>query len=149
MKIIAENKKAGYKYQILEKYRAGIVLTGQEVKSVKMGRISLQGSFVVVKGGEVFLIGAKIPPYQPKNAPIDYDPQQSRKLLLKKEEIKKIIGKTGQKGLTMVPTMVYTDHGKIKIEFAVVKGKKKFDKREKIRKREIERKIRRELKNRG
>ncbi len=149
MKIIAKNKKAGYKYQILEKYRAGIVLTGQEVKSVKMGRISLQGSFVVIKGGEVFLIGAKIPPYQPKNAPIDYDPQQNRKLLLKKEEIKKIIGKAGQKGLTMVPTMVYTDQGKIKIEFAVVKGKKKFDKREKIKKREIERRIRKELKNRG
>ena len=146
MKIIVENKKALFNYQILEKFKAGIVLTGQEVKSVKNGRTSLQGAFVVVKGEEVFLIGANIPPYQPKNAPKDYNPQRSRKLLLKKSEIKHLIGKAKQKGLTMIPLKVYTERGKIKIEFAIVKGKKKADKRELIKKREIEREIRRVLK---
>jgi len=146
MKIIVENKKALFNYQILEKFKAGIVLTGQEVKSVKNGRTSLQGAFVVVKGEEVFLIGANIPPYQPKNAPKDYNPQRSRKLLLKKSEIKHLIGKAKQKGLTMIPLKVYTERGKIKIEFAIVKGKKKADKRELIKKREIEKEIRRALK---
>ncbi len=147
MKIILENKKALFNYQILEKFKAGVVLTGQEVKSVKNGRISLKGAFVVVKGEEVFLIGASIPPYQPKNAPKDYNPQRSRKLLLKKSEIKHLIGKAKQKGLTMIPLKVYTERGKIKIEFAVVRGKKKVDKREEIKKREIEREIKRALKS--
>ena len=147
MKIILENKKALFNYQILEKFKAGVVLTGQEVKSVKNGKISLQGAFVVVKGEEVFLIGASIPPYQPKNAPKDYNPQRSRKLLLKKSEIKHLIGKVKQKGLTMIPLKVYTERGKIKIEFAVVRGKKKVDKREEIKKREIEREIKRALKS--
>ena len=147
MKIILENKKALFNYQILEKFKAGVVLTGQEVKSVKNGRISLRGAFVVVKGEEVFLIGASIPPYQPKNAPKDYNPQRSRKLLLKKSEIKHLIGKVKQKGLTMIPLKVYTERGKIKIEFAVVRGKKKVDKREEIKKREIEREIKRALKS--
>ncbi len=146
MKIIAENRKAYFNYDILEKFKAGIVLQGQEVKSIKNGRINLQGAFVVVKGEEVFLIGARIPPYQPKNAPKDYNPQRSRKLLLRKSEIKHLIGKAKQKGLTMAPLKVYTDKGKIKIEFAIVKGKKKVDKREQIKKREIEREIRRILK---
>ncbi|RLC40287.1 MAG: SsrA-binding protein [Candidatus Nealsonbacteria bacterium] len=147
MKTIIENKKALFNYQILEKFKAGVVLTGQEVKSVKNGRISLKGAFVVVKGEEVFLIGASIPPYQPKNAPKDYNPQRSRKLLLKKSEIKHLIGKAKQKGLTMIPLKVYTERGKIKIEFAVVRGKKKVDKREEIKKREIEREIKRALKS--
>ena len=146
MKTIIENKKVLFNYKILEKFKAGIVLTGQEVKSIKTGKATLRGSFVVLKGGEVFLIGANVPPYQPKNAPKDYQPQRSRKLLLKKVEIKHLIGKAQQKGLTMVPLKVYTDKGKIKIEFGIARGKKKFDKREKIKKREIEREIRRALK---
>lgn len=146
MKTIVENKKAYFNYQILEKFKAGIVLIGQEVKSIKTGKISLRGSFVVLKGEEVFLIGANIPPYQPKNAPKDYHPQRSRKLLLKKAEIKHLIGKVKQKGLTMVPLKVYTDKGKIKIEFGIARGKRKFDKREQIKKREVEREIRRALK---
>jgi SsrA-binding protein len=146
MKIILENKKALFNYQILEKFKAGIVLTGQEVKSIKTGKISLRGAFVVVRGEEVFLVGANIPPYQPKNAPKDYNPQRSRKLLLKKSEIKHLLGKAKQKGLTMVPLKVYTERGKIKIEFAIVRGKKKVDKREQIKKREIEREIKRALK---
>ncbi|MDI6883077.1 MAG: SsrA-binding protein SmpB [Patescibacteria group bacterium] len=148
MPVLVINKKAQYNYQILEKYKAGIVLQGQEVKSIKAGRISLQGSFVVLKGSEVFLLGAKVPAWQPKNAPADYNPQRSRKLLLQKREIKQLIGKAHQKGLTMVPLKVYTERGKIKLEFAMVKGKRKFDKREKIKKREVEREIRRTMKTR-
>jgi SsrA-binding protein len=149
MKILAENRKAIHDYQILEKFEAGLVLTGQEVKSAKLGRISLKGSFVVLKGSEPYLINTNIPPYQPKNAPSDYDPERARKLLLKKAEIKYLIGKVRQKGLTLVPLKMYTRGGKIKIEIAIVKSKKKFDKRETIKKREIEREIRRTLKNKS
>ncbi len=146
MKVIVENKKAYFNYQILDKYKAGIALQGQEVKSVKAGKISLKGAYVVVKGEEVFLIGATIPPWQPKNAPQDYDPKRSRKLLLRKPEIKKLIGLSAQKGLTMIPLLVYTIRGKIKLEFGLVRGKKKADKKEKIKKREIDREIQRALK---
>ena len=149
MKVLARDKKAYFKYEILEKFEAGIILIGQEVKSIKSGRINLAGSYVVLKNNEVYLIGCHIPAYQPKNAPPDYNPERSRKLLLKKSEIKYLIGKSKQKGLTLVPLRVYTKRGKIKIEFAVARGKKKVDKRELIKKREAEREIRRELKSRG
>ena len=149
MKILAENRKAYYNYQILEKFEAGISLIGQEVKSIKTRGVNLAGSYVVIKNNEAFWIGAKISPYQPKNAPSDYNPERSRKLLLKKSEIKYLIGKTKEKGLTLIPLIVYTEKGKIKLEFGLVKGKKKFDKRELIKKRESEREIQRELKIRG
>ena len=136
------NKKAYFNYEILETFQAGIVLIGQEVKSIKNGRISLAGSYVILKGEEIFLIGANVPPYQPKNAPRDYDPKRFRKLLLKKSEIKYLIGKSRQMGLTLIPLKVYTKQQKIKLEFGLAKGKKKVDKREKIKKREIEREIR-------
>ena len=146
MKIFAENQKAYFNYEILEKIEAGIALIGQEVKSIKMGRISLAGAYVVLRNNEAFLVGSKIPPYQPKNAPADYNSERPRKLLLKKSEIKYLIGKTKQKGLTLVPLKVYTKNGKIKLEFGIAKGKKKFDKREIIKKRDVEREIRRTLK---
>lgn len=155
MKILAQNKKAYFNYQILEKFLAGISLIGQEVKSLKTRGVNLAGSYVVVKrpifGGypEVFWVGAKIPPYQPKNAPPDYNQERSRKLLLKKSEIKYLIGKAKQKGLTLIPLKVYTKNGKLKLEFGLAKGKRKVDKRELIRKREVEREIKRELKLRG
>ncbi len=146
MKVLAENRKASYDYQIIDKFEAGMVLTGQEVKSIKSGRMSLKGSYVILKDQEPYLIGAAIPPYQPANAPKDYNPNQSRKLLLHKKEINKLIGKTKEKGLTLVPLKVYTKNARIKLEFAVAKGKRKEDKREKIKKREAEREIRRTLK---
>jgi len=145
MTILSENKKAYFSHHVLEKFEAGISLIGQEVKSLKTRGVSLAGSYVVIKDGQAFWIGAKIPPYQPKNAPRDYSPERSRKLLLKKSEIKYLIGKTQQKGLTLIPLRIYTKRGKIKIEFGVAKGLKKFDKREQIRKREAERDIKREL----
>lgn len=121
-----------------------MVLIGQEVKSIKLGRISLDGSYVVAKGEAFYLIGAKIPAYQPKNAPADYDPERSRKLLLAKKEINYLVGKTSQKGLTLIPLKAYSNNAKIKLEFGLAKGKKKYDKRESIKKREQEREIARE-----
>ncbi len=148
MKIITKNKRAYFDYEILERFKAGMVLMGTEVKSIKTGHISLKGSYVVIdENQEAWLIGAKIPAYQPKNAPKDYVPSRSRKLLLKKPEIRYLIGKSKQKGLTLVPLMVYTEKGKIKLEFGVAKGKRKIDKREAIKKREFEREKSRILKN--
>ena len=149
MKILAENKKTYFNYQILEKFEAGISLIGQEVKSIKTRGVNLAGSYVIVKDEEVFWVGAKISPYQPKNLPPDYNPERSRKLLLKKAEIKELIGKSKQKGLTLIPLRVYTKRGKIKLEFGIAKGLKKVDKRELIKKREVERELKRELKLRG
>ncbi len=146
MKILAENKKAYYNYQILEKFEAGLSLIGQEVKSIKSRGVSLASSYVIIRDEEVFWIGAKIPPYQPKNISADYNSERSRKLLLKKTEIKYLIGKSKQKGLTLIPLRLYTKEGKIKLEFAIAKGKKKFDKRELIKKREAKREIERALK---
>ena len=147
MVTLAENKKAYYSYTILEKFEAGISLIGQEVKSLKTRGVNLAGNYIILKDEEVFWVGANIAPYQPKNAPPDYNPERSRKLLLKKSEIKYLIGKSKQKSLTLIPLKLYTTRsGKIKLEFALARGKKKFDKREKIKKREIERKIERVLK---
>ena len=149
MRVLAENKKAYFNYEILEKFEAGVSLIGQEVKSLKTRGVNLAGSYVIIRDSEVFWIGAKISPYQPKNAPPDYNPERSRKLLLKKSEIQYLIGKAKQKGLTLIPLRVYTKNGKIKLEFGIAKGRRKFDKRELIRKREIERELKRELKLRG
>ena len=149
MKILSDNKKAYYDYEILDKFEAGLVLTGQEVKSIKTGHISLKGSYVILKHDELYLVGALIPPYQPKNAPKDYDPQRFRKLLLKKKEISQIIGKNKEKGFALIPLKIYEKHGRIKLEFGIGKGKKKADKRESIKKRAIQREIERELKARG
>jgi len=146
MTTLAENKKAYFNYQILEKFEAGVSLIGQEVKSLKTRGVNLAGSYVIIKNEEAYWIGAKIAPYQPKNTPADYNPERSRKLLLKKSEIKYLIGKSKQKGLTLIPLRIYTKRGKIKVEFGIAKGKKKFDKRELIRKRETEREIERVLK---
>jgi len=143
---ISENKKAYFNYQILEKFEAGISLIGQEVKSLKTRGVNLAGSYVILKDEEAFWIGAHIHPYQPKNVPSYYNPERLRKLLLKKSEIKYLIGKSKQRGLTLVPLRLYTKDGKIKLEFGIGKGKKKFDKRELIKKREIEREIERVLK---
>lgn len=146
MKVFAENKKAYFDYEVSEKFEAGISLLGYEVKSIRAGKINLAGSYVVLKEEELFLIGCHIPPYQPKNTPLDYSPERSRKILLRKSEIKYLIGKTHQKGLTLIPLKVYTRNAKIKLEFGIGKGKKKADKREVIKKREVEREIRRSFK---
>jgi len=144
----AENRKARFNYEFLEKYETGIELLGTEVKSVREGQMSLEGAFVIIRGGEAFLINANIPPFQPKNAPKDYDPLRNRKLLLTKKEIAELAGSEKNKSLTIVPISVYNKNRKIKVEIALVKGKKKFDKRETIKKRDVDREIRREYKER-
>lgn len=149
MPLLAENRKAKFNYEILETFEAGLVLTGQEVKSIKLGKLQLSGSYVVVKGEELWLVGATIPPYQPKNAPADYQPQRSRKLLLKKNEIKYLLGKAQQKGLTLIPLKVYTKGGIIKLNFGLARGRKKSDKKERLKKKAIEREMRREIRMRG
>jgi SsrA-binding protein len=149
MKPLAENRKAYFNYEVLEKYEAGISLIGSEVKSIKQGHMSVEGSYVVIRGGEAFLLGAHVPPYQPKNTPKDYNPERTRKLLLRKAELNYLIGKTQEKGLTLLPLRVYTLNSNIKIEFGLARGKKKRDKRETIKKREAEREIQREINLRG
>lgn len=156
MKILAENRKARFDYEFVEKFEAGIVLLGIEVKSLRIRGASLAGSYIIVrtnnktKNPELFWIGAHISPYQESNLHhIDYDPKRDRKLLVKKEEIVYLTGKIKERGLTLVPIMVYTKKHKIKLEFALSKGKKIHDKRESIKKKDIEKRMREELKSRG
>jgi len=142
----AENRKANLNYEILETFQAGLVLNGQEVKSIKSGRIQLAGSYVIFQGEDLFLTGANIPAYQPANAPQEYAPERPRKLLLHKKELKYLIGKIKEKGLTLVPLRVYNQKRKIKLEFGLARGKRKQDKREKIKKQDTQREIERALK---
>ena len=142
----AENRKARFNYEIRERFEAGIELWGTEVKAVRAGQMSLEGAFVIVRGREAFLINANIPPYQPKNAPKDYDPLRNRKLILTRKEITELAGSEKNKSLTIVPLLVYNKGKKIKAEIALVRGKKKYDKRETIKRRETEREIGRTLK---
>ena len=145
MPTLAKNKKAYHDYEVLEEFEAGLVLNGQEVKAIKEGKISLKGSYVMIREEEAFLVGVNIPPYQPKNAPDDYDSKRSRKLLLTKKQIKYLMGKSNERGLTLVPLRVYTKKGLIKLKFGVCRGKKKHDKRKKIKDREIDRNLRRRM----
>jgi SsrA-binding protein len=144
---LAHNKRAHFDYIISDKYEAGLVLTGQEVKSVKTGHVSLKESFVTVKGSELYLTNANIPPYQHAGKVAFYEPTRPRKLLLKKSEIKRLIGKVRTEGLTLVPISLYTKKRLLKLEFGIGKGKKKVDKRQTIGKREDERRMQRALRN--
>ncbi len=147
MKPLAINKRATFDYTLLDTYEAGLVLLGHEVKSVKTGHLSLKGSFVTVHEGELLLTNAFIPPYPFAGEFLHYDPTRPRKLLLKKSEIRSLIGKVRINGLTLVPLSVYTKKRLLKLSFAVGKGKKDFDKRSDIGKKEAKRRIDRELKN--
>lgn len=141
MAIYAVNRRALFDYEVLETYEAGIELFGFEVKAIKTGRINLAGAYAIIQGGEAWLLNASIPPYQPKNTPSDYDEMRSRRLLLHRSEIRELIGKTAQKGLTLVPLRVYDKKSRIKIAFALARHKKKHDKREVIKERETKREI--------
>ena len=141
----AENRKARFDYEILEKFTAGIELLGHEVKSIRAGKISLAGAFIAVRGNEAFLIGVEVPPYQPKNAPHEYDEARPRKLLLTKEEVSELRKAEAAKGLTIVPLSVYNKGRFLKVDLAIARGKKQFDKREAIKKRDIERDLKRSL----
>jgi SsrA-binding protein len=145
MSVLAFNKRAHFDYQISDKYEAGLVLTGAEVKSIKTGHVSLKESFVTIKGNELFLTNANIPFYERAGDAKNYDPTRSRKLLLKKSEIKHLTGKIRTDGLTLVPISLYTKKRLLKLEFGVGKGKRKFDKRQTISKREDKRRVQRAL----
>lgn len=147
MPVLAINKRAHYDYEISETYEAGLVLLGHEVKSIKTGHINLKGAFVTTKKTnkelpELSLINAHIPLYKKTSQILNYDPYRSRKLLLRKKEVKYLIGKKQEQGLTLVPIKIYTKRSLVKLEFGIGKGKKKIDKRETIKKREIDRTIR-------
>jgi SsrA-binding protein len=144
-KVIAFNRKARRDYEIIESFEAGLVLTGTEVKSLREGRINLKDSYARVQSGEVFLISAHISPYSHGNLQ-NHDPLRDRKLLLHKSEIKWLTGKTEQRGLTLVPLKVYFLRGKAKVQLGLARGKRGPDKRETIRRRDAEREMSRELK---
>jgi len=146
MTTFIKNKKVTLNYEILSTYEAGLDLFGYEVKSLRTKKGALDGSHVTVRGGEAYLLGATIPPYQPANTPTDYEPTRKRRLLLSKKEIGELAGSEGQKGLTIVPISVYSKGRKLKLEIAVVRGKKKYDKREVLKKRTAKRDIERTLK---
>lgn len=142
------NKKAGLNYEILETYATGIELFGFEVKSLRSGQGSLEGARVTVRGGEAYVVGMYIPPYQVGNTPVKYDPYRNRRLLLEKKEITDL-GKIEQtNGLTIVPISVYNKGRNLKLDIASVRGKKKFDKRETIKKRDTERETSRVFRDR-
>ena len=146
MPMLIENRKVYFDYEILEKFEAGLVLVGWEVKSLRNKRGNIAGSHIIIRGGEAFIVGISIPPYQAKNLPADFEENRTIKILLSKKEINYLAGKTHKTGLTIVPLKLYTKGRKIKMEIALVKGKKKFDKRETIKKREDKRKIERAIK---
>jgi len=146
-KLIASNKKAFHNYFILDKLEAGIALFGTEVKSSREGRINLKDSYATIKGGEAFLLNCHISPYSHGNRE-NHDPTRARKLLLHRNEIRKLIGKTQEKGLTLIPLRAYLKRGRIKIELGVARGKKQYDKRETERRKEVERETRAAVKMR-
>jgi len=143
---LIENERAGFDYELLEKMEAGLELFGFEVKSLRAKQGSLKGARVLARGGEAYLVGASIPAWQKANAPKSYDPERPRRLLLKKAEIVKISSAEAQKGLTIVPLMVYNKGRNLKLSLAIARGKKKADKRRDIRAREEKRRIERTLK---
>ncbi len=148
--LLSKNKKALFDYEILEKLESGIKLSGPEVKSTKLGHINLKGSYITFFNNEPFLVNAYIAPYKPaKKDQKNYNPKQNRKLLLHKQEIARLKGKIESEGLTIVPISVYTKNNLIKVEIGLARGKKKYEKREAIKKRHLNRKIREKMKQAG
>ena len=147
MSVLAVNKRANFDYEVLDKYEAGLVLLGHEVKSVRAGNVNLKAAYITLRtdrGGspEAYLINAHISLYKYASTIKDYDPTRSRKLLLKAKEIKYLLGKIHEQGLTLVPLRIYTKNRILKLEFALARGKKKYDKREDIKKKDLDREAR-------
>ncbi len=141
---VATNRRASYRFNLLERFECGIILTGTEVKSLREGNVQLKDAYAVVRDGEVWLLGMYIAPYGPA-ARANHDPERPRKLLLHRSEIERLIGRTKERGLTLIPTRVYFSGPNAKVEIALAKGKDLYDKRESIRKREVAREVQREL----
>jgi len=147
-KQIAENRRARHEYEIIEVYKAGVVLKGSEVKSVRLGKVNLRESFARVEGEELWLWGVHISPYEKSRAK-ESDPTRPRKLLLKSGELKKLIGKVSQKGLVLIPLKIYFDRDWAKVDLALAKARKKHDKRAAIKDRETKREIEKRLRERN
>jgi SsrA-binding protein len=141
-----DNPKARFDYEVLERYDAGIELFGFEVKSVRNGRGSITGAHIIIRGREAFIVGMRIDPYQAGNTPTGYDPDRTRTLLLTKKELIELEEQDSKKGLTLIPLSLYDKNRKVKVGFAVARGKKEFDKRETIKKRDTDRDLRRIMK---
>jgi len=144
---IAENRKALHDFHLVETFEAGIVLLGTEVKAIREGRINLRDSFARVEDGEVYLYNVNISPYSHRGY-ADHEPMRRRKLLLHRDEIRKLIGKTVEKGMTLVPVRMYFKNGRVKVAVSLAKGKKEYDKRETIKRREVDRETRAAVKAR-
>ena len=147
IKVVATNRKASHEYFLLERYEAGLALQGSEIKSIRAGQISLAEAYVRIDGNEAYLVDAHIAPYEQASI-YNHDPRRPRKLLLHRSEINKLWNEIRQKGVTIIPTRVYLKKGRAKVEIAVAKGKKLYDKRQAIAKRDIEREIQRQLRDR-
>jgi SsrA-binding protein len=140
------NKKAAFEYHVEETIETGIELLGIEVKAIRAGHARLEGSHIIVRGGEAFVIGMHIDPYQAANTPEGYDPARTRRILLSKKEIAYVAKAEGVKGLTVIGTAIYSKGPKLKLQIAIVKGKKLHDKRETLKKRDVDRELQREAK---
>jgi SsrA-binding protein len=147
-RLLADNRKALYDYEILESFEAGVALLGTEVKSIRAGRVNLRDSYARVEGGEVWAFNVHISPYTHRGY-VDHEPLRKRKLLLHKAEIRKLIGRTVEKGLTLVPLRMYFKNGRVKLAVGLARGKKAHDKRETIKRREVDRETRAAIKERG
>jgi SsrA-binding protein len=145
--IITENRKAFHDYHLVETFEAGVVLLGTEIKAIREGRVNLRDSFARLEDGEVFLYNVNISPYSHRGY-ADHEPLRRRKLLLHREEIRKLIGRTVEKGMTLVPIRMYYKKGRVKVAVSLAKGKKEYDKRETIKRRDVDRETRAAVKSR-
>jgi len=146
--IVTQNRKAFHDYFIEETFEAGVMLTGTEVKSLRAGKANLKDSYARIKDGEIFLINTHISPYTQADGFVQHDPERTRKLLLHKKEILKLLGKTREKGYTLIPTKIYFKDGKAKVEVGLAKGKTSYDKRDSIKARDVKREIEKTVKQR-
>jgi len=147
-KIIADNRQARFQYEILETYEAGIQLVGTEVKSIRAGKVNLKDGFALIRNGEALLMNVHISPHHTTSQIFNHDPRRTRKLLLRRDEIRKLVGKVEQQGLTLVPLKMYLKRGWVKVDIGLARGKKLHDKRDDMRKRQDQRDMQRALKNR-
>jgi SsrA-binding protein len=147
-KLIADNRRARHDYHLLDRYEAGLVLTGTEVKSLRAGKADLNRAFGDLRDGELFLVGAHIPEYAQGNL-ANHDPDRERKLLLHRRELDGLLGKVQEKGLTLVPTKLYWKNGRAKVELALARGKEQRDRRREIRDRDVQREVEREIRERN
>ena len=146
-KLIAENRRARHDYHLLERFEAGLALTGTEVKSLRAGRADLARAFADIRGNELWLVGAHIDEYAQGNL-ANHEPDRDRKLLLHRREIDSLLGKTRERGLTLIPTRLYFKNGRVKVAISLAKGKKEYDKRETVKRREADRETRAAIKSR-